>query len=155
LNTAATPRDLLSAFNTVAAKWLEGDRRVLPTALADWTGEGWKEKIRKYFQEQIAILNTPNSKTCVRLFRLFLNVDLNGCWRWSGYNFEVAAKRLDEIVRVRGEVTHLARKTGLTPTKHVVSRTDLISYLQFIKKLAEVTEKASAITPELSPALSA
>jgi hypothetical protein len=144
LRAAAQPSDVQNAFNTVAAKWIDSNRTNLQNTLSDWTGVGWKGKIRTYFSEQIAVLNTPNSENCSRLFKVFLHVDLKKIWRWPGHDYTLAASRLDAIISVRGEVTHVARKAiSSVPTKHIVSRQEIQSYIKFMKKIALVTDSVS------------
>ena len=77
LRAAAQLSDVQSVFNTVAAKWIDSNNRTtLQNTLCDWTGVGWKGKIKSYFGKQINELNTPNSEKCSRLFKVFLNVAL-------------------------------------------------------------------------------
>jgi hypothetical protein len=142
LGAAAQPSDIQSAFNTVAAKWIDNNRGTLQNTLSDWTGDGWKGKIRAYFNEQIAVLNTPNSENCSRLFKVFLRVELKDYWKWRGYNSAQAASRLDAIISVRGKVTHVARKAiSSAPAKHIVSRADIESYIRFIKEITLATDR--------------
>ena len=144
LEQTNTPKDKNRVFNTVAGKWLEQEKSKLHRTLETWTGASWKEHVRAYFDKAIADLNTPGSQNCTQLFKTFLDIDLSGFWKWRGYNYNTASKRLDKVINTRGLVTHVARKASSTPKKHILSRKDLKSYLLFIKELAQATDKIFA-----------
>jgi hypothetical protein len=142
LMAATTPADVAGVFNSVAAKWLTGDKAKLHSTMMNWTGEGWKKYVESYFAERVASLNTPNSYNCTKLLGLFLDVDLTAHWKWRGYNYLTASKRLDGLIATRGRVTHVARKANTSiPTKHLLSRQDVQSYLLFVKELTAATDK--------------
>lgn len=142
LAAAKSPTDVSSAFEQVAKNWLKipGDRTV--DDLSSWTGDGWRERIRVFFDSQIKGLNTPNSKRAGKLLKDFLNVDLDNVWKWKNYKSDSASERLDEIVAKRGTVAHEARKnSGSTHTKHLLARPKVISYIQFLEELALATDR--------------
>ena len=141
LKAAEKPADVQAAFTTVAEMWSVRPKDQLLSSLDSWTGEGWKAKILEHFENQLRTFNSPNAKNCGRLFKLFLDVDLKTVWKWGGHSYEQVAKKLDDIILLRGTVAHTARKavTG-SPVKHSVSRQTLDGYMKFIREIAATTD---------------
>lgn len=141
LRTTESPTALPSAFDQVAKRWLKNPESLSATGLTSWTGDRWREHFQNFFDGEIRAHNTPNSKNARKLFRTFLNIDLATIWKWRGYNFEAACKRLDEMVTKRGAITHVARRRSSSlPTKHALSRHQVNSYLQFLEEIAATTD---------------
>ncbi|CAN5660244.1 hypothetical protein BH09VER1_BH09VER1_00430 [soil metagenome] len=134
---AQTPKDFKAVFDEVAKKWHREQTDPVST-MDQWTGHGWKELIEKHFEHRLNALNSPKSKIVVSLFDKFLNLDLSGYWKFEGYSYKQACDRLDEIVALRGNIAHVARKTA---TKHEVSKAILKKYLTFFDGLVSATEK--------------
>lgn len=145
LQSTKTASELESAFNSAVALWLAKEKGDHHKTLITWTGDGWKHHVKAQFEKKILTLNSPGSVNCHSLFKVYLGIDLKYHWRWRGYNSETASKRLDEIIRIRGLVTHNSRRsTSRIPIKHVISRKDLVSYTNFISEIALATDKIFA-----------
>ncbi len=148
------PEKFKFLFELVAKKWLR-EHASEPSRIREWTGDGWKKLLETYLKEQVDALNTPKSEIVIKIFRQFLDADLSKYWALQGYGFEQACARLDEIVTLRGRIAHVARKAGVLPSKHEVSRPDLKKYLNFLDQLVVATDKVlepKKSTTQKSPA---
>lgn len=144
LSAAVTPEKFKPVFELVAKKWLR-EHPEKPAAFVEWTGNGWKDLLTTNLDQRLKALHTPKSEVVIGLFRQFLGVELSKYWVWQGYAFAPACKRLDEIVSLRGRIAHVARKGGVKPTKHEVSRLELKKYLIFFEGIVSATEKVQVV----------
>ena len=140
LSAAQTPKEFKQVFELVAKKWLK-EHPDKPAGFVERTGDGWKALLTANLNQRLKALHSPKSEIVIGLFRHFLGVELSKHWLWQGYPFDAACKRLDEIVSLRGRIAHIARKGGMQPTKHEVSRIELKKYLNFFEGIVGATEK--------------
>ncbi len=55
----------------------------------------------------VSSLNTPKSKQVDELFEELIGLtNLHTRWSWQGINAEDAKKKLDEYIRIRGQIAH-------------------------------------------------
>lgn len=144
LNAATLPSDLRAAFNATAEKWLNS-KNPTPIALAEWTGERWKELVRAQFDQQVEGLNTPGSKQVAKLSRLYLGLDVVEHWVWAGTTSASASKKLDDMIQLRGALVHRGRE--LFDKRQPVRKTDVIRGLELVTKLVECTDRALGVAP--------
>lgn len=138
LAQAESPVALRGTFNAVASAWLsKGDVRA--PDLAQWTQEGWKKVITRRFNQEIEKLNTPDSMRIAEITKRYLGYDLTESWHWQSCGHQLACKRLDKLIRLRGELVHRAR--DFIELKAVVKRADLVSSIDLFKHLVQATEK--------------
>lgn len=105
LDEAKAPTELLATFNAVASGWLES-RPKNPEDVLRWTGNGWKEMIRRRLIDELDALNTPNSENIRRLSSRYLGTDITKTWKWRNSPPERSIKRLDELIVLRGALVH-------------------------------------------------
>jgi hypothetical protein len=79
------------------------------------------------------------------LFRDFAGVDLTDKWTWNNFDPKLARQRLDEYIKLRGDVVHRSRPLpGAQLQPDAVNREDLEKVIRFLKALVQATEKALA-----------
>lgn len=144
LDRAETPRDVLTAFNTVAEVWLSHKRR--PPELLAWAGGEWKIVLRDQGAREIAALNSPNSANVTRLTRRLLGQDVTTSWHWTRVPVNVAKKRLDAFIALRGKLVH--RTKLFHDLRAAVKRRDLADAISLLKRLMERTEEALGRQPK-------
>lgn len=117
--------------------------------LAPWTlaSDGWrahlKVRLQQDAEERARMFNTPMTQRVDALFESALGMkDLSSNWHWNHMPTATAATKLDELVRLRGDIAHgqgqaiTVRKGGVTGhLRHVkqlvrISDTAVRSYLQ-------------------------
>jgi hypothetical protein len=138
IEKASRPSDVQSLFNSVAQSWLEGKPK--PTELADWSGAGWKVFLGNKLEKDLGAWNSPNSENVRALSKRYLGEDLTTHWHWERTTTTLATRRLDALIRLRGEVVHHGRevfnRTAGIQRKHVVEASSLLNHL------VECTERA-------------
>lgn len=99
--------------------------------------------VRSKLRMEIARLHNPTAERVSELFRDFAGVDVTKQWQWNGVDSESACKRLNDYLKLRGDVAHRARvvREG-PPQRHPVKREELEKALRFIKQLVKVTDSA-------------
>ena len=113
-----------------------------PPDLAEWTGDGWKGKVRARFYEQVEGPNTPNCENVRGLFRRYLDIDITKQWTWKGTSSEVACRRLDELIKLRGNLTHRGKGYTEVSQRAIVHREDVDGAVDLVDHLAQCTDKA-------------
>lgn len=149
LKKASNPQQLSSTFNSVAESWLNplsDKRKPKPPDLMNWTEDRWRGMILNKLREDIASLNTPNSKNLKILFKKYLDLKIEDAWKWHNVTFTQACSRLDGLIALRGSIAH--RYKSIVPLKSKgVRRDELTNGLILTEKLAQCTEKALGIAP--------
>lgn len=93
--------------------------------------------------DEINRLHNPTSAKAIQLFKDFAGVDLSNAWTWNQMDAPSARKRLDEYIKLRGDVVHRSRKSQPGPTPpHPVNKDDLLRAIRFLKELVIATDKA-------------
>jgi hypothetical protein len=148
LDSASNPQDLQSTFNHVAASWLDhvkSKHGSQPTELIKWTGNGWKMVILHKVQAEALSLNTPNSNNLKVLFKKYLDLKIEDVWQWRGAKFGEVCRRLDDLIKLRGEIAH--RSKPLFARKFPVRRNQLVQAIDLTKRLVQCTENALGVAP--------
>ena len=120
--------------------------RLIETALGKLKGVG-DPHIAGYVKarliDEINRLHNPTSAKVIQLFRDFCGVDLTDAWMWNQMDAPSARKRLDDYIKLRGDVVHRSRKSLPGPTPpHPVNKDDLLKAIRFLKELVHATDKA-------------
>ncbi len=93
--------------------------------------------------EEINRLHNPTSAKTIQLFKDFTGVDLTNAWTWNQMEASTARKRLDDYIKLRGDVVHRSRKSKPGPTPpHPVNKDDLFRAIRFLKELVGATDRA-------------
>jgi len=99
--------------------------------------------IRTRLVEEIKRLHNPTSDKTIQLFRDYANVDLAHNWSWNNFDSRTVRERLNQYIRLRGEVVHRSRAvTPGPPQPHPVTKEDLEKVIRFLRNLVAVTESA-------------
>ncbi len=105
--------------------------------------ESIKRLVWAKLKEEIGRLHNPTSEKTIELFRQYADVDLAGKWCWNGSDDETARKRLNDYIRLRGDVVHRSRRVSPgSPEPHPVKKDELEKAIRFLKSLVEATESA-------------
>lgn len=143
IESASHPSDVRSLFNSVAQGWLEGKPK--PTDLANWAGTGWKGLLKNKLEKDLLAWNSPNSENVRALSKRYLGQDRTTHWHWERTTTTLAVRRLDALIRLRGQVVHHGReafnRTASIQRKQVVEASSLLNHL------VECTEHALGIGP--------
>lgn len=97
--------------------------------------------------EEIRRLNNPASARTIQLFRDYAGVNLEKSWYWNHVEVNAARKQLDEYMKLRGDIVHRSRPIlPGTLSPHLVTKSDLVKVIAFLKSLVEATERAFCST---------
>jgi len=67
--------------------------------------------------------------------RDYAGVDLRGRWSWRNYDEKKVRDRLDQYIKLRGEVVHRSRTIAPGPPQaHPVTKEDLERVIRFLKE---------------------
>lgn len=101
--------------------------------------------------DEISRLHNPTSAKTIQLFKDFAGVDLSNAWTWNHMDALSARKRLDDYIKLRGDVVHRSRKSQPGPTPpHPVNKDDLLKAIRFLKELVNATDKALRVIGPVS-----
>ena len=123
--------------------------RVLEAALhrlAALTDSSIGNFVQSKLDEEIKRLHNPTSDKSIQLFRDFAGVDLTEHWEWNNYPAKLVRERLNQYMKLRGDVVHRSRavQAGQNPA-HPVRKEDLERVISFLKDLVKATEKGLAL----------
>lgn len=101
------------------------------------------EFVQAKLADEIKRLHNPTSEKTIHLFRDYANVDLTDKWVWNNYEAKAVRERLNQYMKLRGDVVHRSRTIEPGPPKaHPVTKEDLEKVIRFLRALVEATEKA-------------
>lgn len=124
--------------------------RVLEAAaerLSNLTDQSIATFVRSKLDEEIKRLNNPTADKTIQIFRDYAGVDLTKDWHWNNHDEKKVRGRLDEYIKLRGDVVHRSRAvTSGPPCAHAVKKDDLKRAIQFLKELVQATERAVGTT---------
>ena len=101
------------------------------------------EFVQSKLAEEIRRLHNPTSTKTLELFRDYAGVNLSGWWSWNGGDEKMTCNRLDDYLRLRGEVVHRSRRlTREHGEAHPVTKEDLEKAIRFLRRLVQATENA-------------
>jgi len=143
LDVAKSPADISKAFNTVASDWYiailnKYDDHPKPKDFIKWTGDNWKKIIQERLQKDLFSLNTPKSENISDLSKRYLGVDITQQWNIEKTSSLQVSKRLDQIITLRGEITH--RIVNYFEARSSIAQNDLLGNVNFVERLAKRTE---------------
>jgi len=99
--------------------------------------------VRSKLDDEIKRLHNPTSEKTIQLFRDYAEVDLTECWSWNNHDAKTVRERLNQYMKLRGDVVHRSRTIEPGPPKaHPVTKDDLEKAIRFLKELVKVTESA-------------
>jgi HEPN superfamily RiboL-PSP-like protein len=94
--------------------------------------------VRSKLKDEISRLHNPTSEKTTELFRQYADVDLNGKWSWNGSDDEATRKRLNDYIKLRGDVVHRSRRVQPGPPEpHPVKQDELEKAIRFLKALVQ------------------
>lgn len=132
----STAASLPDTLKKKIAKYLKDDKHELAVwKLAD---DQWRSTLESRLttlqEERNRRLNTPNSNNIDALFSEALGIDaISPSWYWPGMSAEQARQKLDNLIKLRGEVAHRGKAAA------GVRKTDVKSYYAHIKRLVSKT----------------
>jgi hypothetical protein len=104
--------------------------------------------VRSKLNDEISRLHNPTSERTTELFRQYADVDLSGKWCWNGSDDEATRRRLNDYIKLRGEVVHRSRRVQPGPPEpHLVKKDELDKAIRFLKALVQATEVALTRPP--------
>ena len=99
--------------------------------------------IKNKLEEEIRRLHNPNSDKTIQLFRDYADIDLTDKWAWNNHEPRTVKERLNQYLKLRGDVVHRSRAILPGPPQaHPVTKDDLAKAIRFLKSLVEATESA-------------
>lgn len=144
LESAKSPAAVSSAFNAAADTWLQS-AEAKPPRLADWTGRKWKARLVSRLEEEIELLNTPDSARVRRLSKRYLALDVTSAWIWQNTTSESACDRLDALIALRGQLVHRGRE--LFERRQSVKKSDVLNGRALVNHLVRCTDVALGVAP--------
>lgn len=120
--------------------------RVLEAAAARLSGladSSIAALVQSKLDEEIKRLHNPTSDKAIQLFRDYAGVDLTAKWFWNNYDAKTVRERLNQYMKLRGDVVHRSRPVTQGPSNaHPVTKEDLEKTIRFLKDLVQATEAA-------------
>jgi len=99
--------------------------------------------VQSRLDDEIKRLHNPTSEKTIQLFRDYAGVDVSAHWHWNGIEAKTARERLNQYMKLRGDVVHRSRTVVPGPPQaHPVTKEDLEKTIRFLKQLVQQTEAA-------------
>lgn len=99
--------------------------------------------VQSKLDDDIKRLHNPTSDKAIQLFREYAGVDLTDKWFWNNFDSKAVRERLNQYMKLRGDVVHRSRPVTQGPPKaHPVTKEDLEKTIRFLKDLVQATENA-------------
>jgi RiboL-PSP-HEPN len=99
--------------------------------------------VQAKLDDEIRRLNNPTSDKTIQLFRDYGGIDLTDKWSWKDNDVKTVRLRLDQYMKLRGDVVHRSPTVTPGPPKaHAVKKDDLARAIRFLKALVQATERA-------------
>ena len=137
LNNAQGPTVFPEHVLAIAAKELKK-----ADTLTFWgiSGDGWRNGLTSHKQRILekyivkGSFNTPSAQNVDRLFSELVGLtSLSAEWFWKGQSKDMSAKRLSDLIELRGAIAHrVACETKVTKTM-------VVNYKKFITRLAVIS----------------
>jgi RiboL-PSP-HEPN len=130
----------MTAWETFVEDSLE---ELLEHRLKNCSDPAIAELVRSKLRQEISRLHNPTAERATELFQDYAGVDVSTYWQWNGVDAESARTRLNDYLKLRGDVAHRARvvRQG-PPQRHAVKREDLDRVIRFLKQLVKATDSA-------------
>lgn len=114
----------------------------LETRVSSLPDDSFAAFIRARLADEIKRLHNPTSDKTIQLFRDYANVDLTDKWTWNNFESRVVRERLNQYIKLRGDVVHRSRAvTPGPPQPHPVTKEDLAKAIRFLRNLVAATER--------------
>lgn len=111
--------------------------------LAGLTDSALSNFVQSRLSEEIKRLHNPSAEKTVQLFVDYAGVDVSGSWSWNHVTPQVAKQRLNDYLKLRGDVVHRSRVVAKGPPKpDPVTKDDLHRAIVFLKELVKATDGA-------------
>ena len=99
--------------------------------------------VQSKLDDEIKRLHNPTSDKAIQLFRDYAGVDLTDKWVWNNHDAKTVRARLNQYIRLRGDVVHRSRTVVPGPPKaHPVTKDDLERAIRFLRTLVQAMEHA-------------
>lgn len=143
LNLVTHPRELQGTFKEVAREWMKKGKNLAdnPERLSEWSADGWKDVVQAALSYDLDRFHNPTSDNIRRMYRMYLEVDVTAKWRWRGMTSKRACEQLDDLMRLRGKLTHSAKGRGIFSheAKAAVRPEDAVNAIKLVERLARCT----------------
>lgn len=101
--------------------------------------------VQSKLADEIKRLHNPTSEKTIQLFRDYADIDLTDQWTWNNYDAKTVRERLNQYMKLRGDVVHRSRTVSPGPPQpHPVTKDELEKVIRFLRSLVTVTEAALA-----------
>ena len=101
--------------------------------------------VKSKLEDEIKRLHNPTSDKTIQLFRDYAGIDLTEKWIWNNFDAKMVRERLNQYMKLRGDVVHRSRVLSSGPTQaHPVTKEDLEKVIRFLRSLVDATESALA-----------
>lgn len=99
--------------------------------------------VQSRLDEEIKRLHNPTADKTIQLFRDYAGVDVTQYWSWNNTDSKAISDRLNQYVKLRGDVVHRSRRIEPGPPQaHPVTKEDLERAIRFLRNLVQSTETA-------------
>lgn len=99
--------------------------------------------VQSKLDDEIRRLHNPTSDKTIQLFRDYAGTDLTEKWCWNNHDPLTVRARLNQYIKLRGDVVHRSRSISPGPPKpDAITKEELAKAIRFLKSLVEATEKA-------------
>jgi hypothetical protein len=107
----------------------------------DLAGAGWRKVLRKHklevFKKYTGKLNTPRPEQVGTLYESLLGMKwVPDNWHWQGMSAGSSAKKLIELVKLRGSIAHKVAAS------RKIRMGDVRSYIDFVNRISVETSNA-------------
>jgi hypothetical protein len=132
----------MTAWETYVEDWVTEAADVRLAVLTDLSIGAF---VRGKLEDEIKRLHNPNAEKTIQLFRDYAGMDLTQHWAWNNYEPKLVRERLNQYLKLRGDVAHRSRVIEPGPPQaHPVTKDELRQAIQFVKDLVSATERALA-----------
>lgn len=99
--------------------------------------------VQSRLADEIKRLHNPTSEKTIQLFRDYADIDLTDKWAWNNYDAKTVRDRLNQYMKLRGDVVHRSRTVLPGPPQpHPVTKEDLEKVIRFLRAIVASTEAA-------------
>lgn len=111
--------------------------------------------IQTRLEEELKRFHNPSADKTKKLFTDYLRVDVTAAWSWQNYNPATARKKLDSLVKKRGDAVHRSNRRATGPSgPHLVTKGELEKAIRFFRDLVVATDKSLLLLPDPVPVTS-
>ena len=104
--------------------------------------------VKSKLDEEIKRLHNPTADKTIQLFRDSAGVDITEHWSWNDFDSRAISERLDQYIKLRGDVVHRSRPIEPGPSRsHPVTKEDLVRAIRFLRNLVGASERALLSRP--------